>query len=204
MGRDLRGQGGQAAGPSARRAGKHPSTCRGCRAPIHGRGWMGPRRGRNGPSLTGCSCPWARLLSPVELGARLCFQLRPEPVALGHHAGVVRLRVGAADDAALPVGAAPGMREGELPAQRRAALVGGGPAGSGAGVPTSSPLRVPASPCRGAPAIQPGPRASCSERAPAAGFEPPSSGSSAKAPASAERGSRLSPRDGRGTSGTWL
>lgn len=52
--------------------------------------------------------------SPVQGGASLGLQLLPEAEALGHHAGVVLLGIGAADDAALPVRAAPGVGQEEL------------------------------------------------------------------------------------------
>lgn len=56
--------------------------------------------------------------SPVEGGAGLGLQLLPEAEAVGHHAGIVLLRVGAADDAALPVRAAPRVGQEELRAER--------------------------------------------------------------------------------------
>lgn len=52
--------------------------------------------------------------SPVEGGAGLGLQLVPEAEALGHHAGVILLDVGAADDAALPMRAAPRVGQEEL------------------------------------------------------------------------------------------
>lgn len=52
--------------------------------------------------------------SPVEAGAGLVLQPPPEPEAVGHHACVVCLGVGAASDAALPVRAAPRVGQDEL------------------------------------------------------------------------------------------
>lgn len=84
------------------------AACQGSRFPPKGHRPQSRGRGRC-PAVAASLSP-----SPVEGGASLGLQLLPEAEAVGHHAGVVVLGVGAADDAALPMRAAPRVGQEEL------------------------------------------------------------------------------------------